>query len=211
VAKKVVKGKLITFEGPEGSGKSTHAKLLCDYLEKKGFSVVFLREPGGTKISEQIRKIILNPKNKFMTEICEMLLYMATRAQMTKEVIKPAIEKGDIVICDRFLDSTIVYQGYGAGIDLKLIRELGKIATLDIKPVLTFLLDIDTREGLRRAGKRKDRIELKSLAYHQRVRRGYLILAKREPERIKVISVTKNKKNENQRIIRNYVNRLLCL
>jgi dTMP kinase len=206
-----MKGKFITFEGSEGSGKSTHAKLLADYLQKKRFSVVLLREPGGTRISEQIRKIILDPKNKSMSDICEVLLYTAARIQIVKEVIKPAIEKGRIVICDRFLDSTIVYQGFGGGIDINLIKKLGKFATLGIKPDLTFLLDIETKEGLRRAGKIKDRIELKSLKYHRRVRRGYLMLARREPRRIKVIQVKKNGKKQNQELIRKQIDKLLCL
>ncbi|MBM3251727.1 MAG: dTMP kinase [Candidatus Omnitrophica bacterium] len=204
-------GKFITFEGSEGSGKSTHAKLLADYLKKKRFSVELLREPGGTKISEQIRKIILDPKNKSMSDICEVLLYMAARIQVVKEVIKPALAKGKIVICDRFLDSTIVYQGFGGGIDIDFIKKLGEVATLGIKPDLTFLLDIETKEGLRRAGKIKDRIELKSLKYHRRVRRGYLTLAKREPRRIKVIQVKKNGKKQNQELIRKQINKLLCL
>lgn len=206
-----LRGKFITFEGSEGSGKSTHARLLKDYLRKKGFSVVLIREPGGTAISEKIRNIILDPKNKFMTDICETLLYMAARVQIVKEVIKPALEKGKIVICDRFLDSTIVYQGYGEGIDLGLIKKLGKLVTLGIKPDLTFLLDIETKEGLRRAGKIKDRIELKSLDYHRRVRKGYLTLAKKEPSRIKIVSVENNNKKENQEIICKYVDRSLCL
>ena len=205
-----MKGKFITFEGSEGSGKSTHAKLLKDYLKKEGFSVELIREPGGTAISEKIRNIILDPENKFMTDICETLLYMAARVQIVKEVIKPALEKGKIVICDRFLDSTIVYQGYGGGINLDLIKKLGKLATLGIKPDLTFLLDIETREGLKRAGKIKDRIELKSLDYHRRVREGYLTLAKKEPSRIKIVSVENNNKSKNQEIIRECVDRLLC-
>ena len=206
-----MKGKFITFEGSEGSGKSTHAKLLCDYLKSKGFSVKLLREPGGTKISEQIRKIILDPKNETMTDVCETLLYMAARVQIVKEVIKPALEKGEIIICDRFLDSTIVYQGYGGGINLSFIKKLGDFATLGLKPDLTFLLDIETREGLRRAGKVKDRIELKSLTYHRRVRRGYLALVRKEPRRIKTILVKKNGKKKNQKLIREHVNKLLCL
>jgi len=206
-----MKGKFITFEGSEGSGKSTHAKLLADYLRKKRFSVVLLREPGGTLISEQIRKVILNPKNKSMTDICEVLLYMAARIQVVKDLIKPAIEKGKIVICDRFLDSTVVYQGYGGRININFIKKLGKFATLGIKPDLTFLLDIETKEGLRRAGKTKDRIEMKPLSYHRRVRRGYLTLARKEPRRIKVIRVKKNGKKQNQQIIRKHINKLLCL
>ncbi|MFH1655465.1 MAG: dTMP kinase [Candidatus Omnitrophota bacterium] len=206
-----MKGRFITFEGAEGSGKSTHAKLLADYLKRKRFSVVLLREPGGTPISEQIRKVILNPRNKSMTDICEVLLYMAARIQIVKDVIKPALKKGKIVICDRFLDSTIVYQGYGGGIDLNFIKKLGEFATMGIKPDLTFLLDIETTEGLKRVGRVKDRIEKKSLIYHRRVRRGYLALAGKDPRRIKVIAVKKNGKKKNQKVIRKFINKLLCL
>jgi dTMP kinase len=201
-------GKFITFEGSEGSGKSTHAKLLKDYLSKKGFSIILLREPGGTVISEELRKIILDPKNKSMTDICEVLLYMAARAQLVKEVIKPALAKGKIIICDRFLDSTLAYQGFGGGVDLNLIKAIGKFSTLGIKPDLTFLLDIDTKEGLRRAGSNKDRIEQKKLSYHKKVRQGYLRLCNSEPRRIKLIPVARDK-IKTQGLIRKFMDSLL--
>ncbi|MFH0771499.1 MAG: dTMP kinase [Candidatus Omnitrophota bacterium] len=176
----------ITIEGPEGSGKSTHSKLLCDFLKNKGYEVVHSREPGGAAISESIRKILLDKDNKDMDAKCELLLFLAARAQIVSEIIKPALKRDCVVVCDRFHDATVAYQGYGAGIDLKLIESIGKFVSGGIKPELTILLDVKTEEGLRRAGA-KDRMESKSLRFHKRVRRGYLALAKKEPHRVKLI------------------------
>ncbi len=201
-------GKFITFEGSEGSGKSTHAKLLLKYLRSRRISVVLIREPGSTKVSEQIRKILLDPKNKQMLDETEMLLYMAARAQLVREVIIPALKKGKFVICDRFLDATICYQGFGGGLNINLIKNVGKFATSGIKPDLTFLLDIEVKEGLRRAGKYRDRIEQKTLVYHRRVRKGYFSLARSEPKRIKIIPVEKNRQHT-QQAIRKFIDKLL--
>ena len=203
-----MKGKFITFEGSEGSGKSTQAKLLLKYLRSHGKSAILIREPGSTKISEKIRKILLDPKNKEMCDEAEMLLYMASRAQLVRELIIPQLKNGKFVICDRFLDATICYQGYGGGLNIGLIKLVGKFATKGLKPDLTFLMDIDVREGLRRAGRYKDRIEQKTLAYHKRVRKGYLHLSKLEPKRIKIITVEKNRM-KTQRAIRNFVDKLI--
>jgi len=208
MAKKNLKGKFITFEGSEGSGKSTQTKLLSDYLRSKGFSVVHVREPGSTIISEKIRRILLEPKNKKISYLSEMLLYMAARAQLVEDVIKPALKKGKIIICDRFLDATLAYQGYGGGININFIKTIGRQVTRGIKPDITFFLDLDVKEGLRRIGKTKDRIERRSVAYHKRVKKGHLILAKKEPKRIKIIPVKKNKA-ETQHIIRKFVDRLI--
>ena len=186
-------GRLITFEGAEGSGKSTQMDLAHQLLKKNKISTLLLREPGGVKISEKIRKILLDCKNENMTDACEVLLYMAARAQLVHEVIAPALKKGKIILCDRFLDSTIAYQGFGNGVDLKFIKSVGKFATRGVAPDLTFLFDIDTKKGLSRTNAQKDRIELRSLEYHNRVRRGYLTLAKQEPKRIKVIKVDADK------------------
>jgi len=183
-----MRGKFITFEGSEGCGKSTQSKLLYQYLKKKGYPVIYLREPGGTRISEKIRRVLLDPKNH-ITPLCETLLYMAARAEVVNEVIKPALLKGKIVICDRFLDSTIAYQGYGLGIDIKAIRFIGKIATAGIRPDLTIFLDLPVRKGLKYRTSGKDRIERRSLAYHERVRKGYLTLARQEPGRIKIVKL----------------------
>jgi dTMP kinase len=183
-----LKGKFITFEGPEGSGKSTHTRLLCKYLKEKGKDIVYVREPGSTKIGEKIRRILLDVKNKNMSDICEMYLYMAARAQLVKEVIIPALKNGKFVISDRFLDATIAYQGYGGGIDINLIKKIGKFSTFGIIPDLTILLDTEIKKGLSQTGKVKDRIENKPISYHQRVRIGYLELARLEPKRIKIIN-----------------------
>lgn len=203
-----MRGKFITFEGSEGSGKSTQAKLLLNYLRKKNIPAILIREPGSTKISEKIREILLDPKNKAIFDETEMLLYMASRAQLVREVIIPALKKGKFVICDRFLDATICYQGFGSGLNINLIKAIGKFASAAVKPNLTFLLDIETKEGLRRAGKYKDRIEQKSLSYHLRVRKGYLELRRLEPRRIKLIPVAQDKM-KTQEAIRKIIDKLL--
>ncbi len=205
-----MKGKFITFEGSEGSGKSTQAALVLEYLKEKKVPVTLLREPGGVKISEAVRSILLDTANKDMGDECETLLYMAARAQMVKEVLVPALGSGTVVLCDRFLDSTIAYQGYGNGVDVKLIKELGRFATRGIVPDRTFLFDIETTKGLARTKVAKDRIELRSLDYHNHVRQGYLELARLEPERIKVITVDGSKEDIFKRV-KPFVDRLLCL
>ncbi|MCQ9207833.1 MAG: dTMP kinase [Omnitrophica bacterium] len=191
MAKKNLKyGVLITFEGSEGSGKSTQARRLCGYLRQKGFKVLHLREPGSTAIGEKIRDILLDPKNKKMDVACEMLLYQAARARLIREKILPALSQKKIVVLDRFLDATICYQGYGGGLNITLIKQIGKLATCDTQPDLTILLDISAKEGLRRS-KTRDRIERRPLAFHRRVRRGYLKLARANVRRIKVIPVAR--------------------
>jgi dTMP kinase len=205
-----MKGIFITFEGSEGCGKSTQSRLLYEYLKKKGYRVVYVREPGGTKMSEKIRKVLLDPKNH-ITPVCEILLYMAARAQLVNEIIQPALNTGKVIICDRFLDSTIAYQGYGLGIDIGLIKNIGNLATEGIKPDLTILLDLPTKEGLAVCGRVKDRIEKRSLCYHLRVRKGYLKLASSEPKRIKVIKVDKDKHKTQEEIRKLVLNFLrLC-
>jgi dTMP kinase len=203
-----MRGKFITFEGSECCGKSTQSKLLYEYLKNKGYDVIYLREPGGTKISEKIRKILLDSKNETMTPMTELLLYMASRAQTVKEVIEPALKKGRIVLCDRFLDSTVVYQGYGLGINLALIKYLGEFATNGIKPDLTILLDLPLKKALGGIGSKKDRIERRDFTYHLRVRKGYLNLAVAEPRRIKIVKLADNIE-ETQRKIREIVSNLL--
>lgn len=183
------KGLFITFEGFEGSGKSTQIKLLAEYLKKCKYEVLILREPGSTKVSECIRNILLDKKNNLLCPRTELLLYIAARAQIVSEKIIPALKSGKIVLCDRFHDATVAYQGYGLGLDRKFISMLGEFATCEVVPDLTILLDIDVKEGLRRIGKNKDRIEKRSLDYHRRVRRGYLEIAKHNPKRVKVVKV----------------------
>ncbi|MBM3246224.1 MAG: dTMP kinase [Candidatus Omnitrophica bacterium] len=198
-----MEARFITFEGSEGCGKSTQSRMLAAYLRKIGYPVVYLREPGGTGLSEKIRKILLNPKN-YITPLSETLLYMIARAELVSRVIKPALIGGKIVICDRFLDSTMAYQGYGLGIDIAFIKHAGNLAASGIRPNLTIFLDLPVEKGLRHRKANLDRIEKRSLEYHFRVRQGYLKLARMEPGRIKIIKVAKDK-NKTQSDIRKVV------
>lgn len=188
-----MKGFFITFEGPESCGKSTQARLLYRFLKGKGFKVVFLREPGGTQISEKVRKILLDKQNSRMDPRTELLLYMASRAQTVAEVIKPALSKGAIVLCDRFLDSTVVYQGYGLGIDVGLIKQMGAYATAGISPDLTVLLDAPIESTRAKIWAKKDRIESRAYAYHKRVKNGYTLLARQDRKRIRVVKLCQDK------------------
>ena len=196
-------GYFITFEGPEGSGKSSHCKLLGRYLKKKGYKVLITREPGGTRIGERLRNLLLDTKNRDISHKSEMLLYMASRAEIVQDVLLPALKSGKVVICDRLLDATAAYQGFGCGLDRKLIKNIGDFVTSGLKPDLTILLDMDIARGLKRSG-RNDRIEKRSLEYHRRVRRGYLTIAKEEPERIKIVRV-KGDLNQVQEKVRKIV------
>jgi dTMP kinase len=205
-----LKGKLITFEGAEGSGKSTQACLVFQYLKSRGIPVIFLREPGGVSISEKIRELLLSVSNKAMTSECEMLLYMAARAQLVNEKVIPALHRGQVVLCDRYLDSTMAYQGFGNGLEPTVIRAVGRFATHSLKPDLTLLFDIDAEQGLARTGKQKDRIEQRAIAYHRRVRKGYLTIAAAEPRRIKVIKANQTREQIFE-IVRQYISALLAL
>jgi len=179
----------ITLEGPEGSGKTSHIPYLVEYLREKGHIVFPTREPGGTSIGEQIREVIHDLKNVEMHPRAETLLYQAARAQIVEQVIKPRLTDGEVVISDRYYDSTIAYQGYGHQQDLDQVRALVKYATGGLDPDLTVLLDVDVEEGLRR--KKKDnewnRLDAYTVEFHQRVRVGYLEMVKTEPKRWKVV------------------------
>ncbi len=181
----------ISLEGIEGSGKSTQVKLLSEYLKIKGYNVLTTEEPGGTKISLKIRDILLAPENH-MDPMTELLLYSSSRAQLVREVIYPALTQNIIVVTDRFFDSTTAYQGYARGIDITILKILHEIVASDLKPFMTFLLDMDVEEGLRRnrGAQKKDRFELETIEFHNRVRKGYLQIAKEEPDRIKVIDAS---------------------
>jgi len=200
-----VSGVFITFEGAEGSGKSTQIALCEQYARQQGHDALVIREPGGARISETVRDILLDPAHTEMGAECEVLLYMAARAQLVREIICPALEAGRMILCDRFLDSTLVYQGFGHGMDLDRIRAIGDFATCGIAPSLTILFDIDTAEGLRRAGDQKDRIEQRSLEYHSRVRQGYLTLARQDPDRIRVVNVDGRDKEDIFQEVRGYL------
>lgn len=196
----MARGYLITLEGPEKSGKSTQSKLLAQYLKQKGRKVCFVREPGSTLIGEKLRRLILDTEHAGMSLWTEALLYMAARAQLLEEVIRPALKNGFIVLCDRFTDSTIAYQGFGCGLPVKAIGTIGMHATAGIEPDLTLLLDFWASTRQRKSGARKDRIEGRSDAFHRRVKAGYFALARRYPRRIKVIKVCEDKRQTHLKI-----------
>jgi dTMP kinase len=188
-------GCFITFEGIEGCGKTTQIKLLAQRLEKLGHRITVTREPGGSPVADKIRNILLDADNRAMVPMTELLLYAAARAQHVSEVVAPALEVDRIVLCDRYTDATIAYQGCGRGLDRKVIDELNRLATAGVRPDITLLLDCPAETGLERAfsringstGAREERFELESLQFHRRVREGYLELAAKEPERFIVI------------------------
>ena len=184
----------ITLEGPEGSGKTSHIPHLVEYLREKGYTIFSTREPGGTSIGEQIREVIHDLKNVEMHPRTETLLYQAARAQIVEQIIKPRLQAGDIVLSDRYYDSTIAYQGYGHEQDLEQVRALVKYATGGLVPDLTILLDVDVEEGLKR--KRKDnewnRLDAYTVEFHQRVHAGYAEMVRQEPNRWVVIDAGKD-------------------
>jgi dTMP kinase len=189
-----LKGIFISLEGIEGTGKSTQARLLYEWLRDRGFDAVLTEEPGGTRIGLRIRELLLSVEHKGMTPFAELMLYNASRAQHLEEVILPSMERGAIVVTDRFTDSTIAYQGYGRGIDLNLIDSIDRIVTKNMRPALTILLDLDVEVGLNRNRgiNKTDRLELEDVEFHKRVRSAYLDLAAREPERIKLMNASEN-------------------
>ncbi|MCK4385540.1 MAG: dTMP kinase [candidate division Zixibacteria bacterium] len=190
----------ITFEGIDFSGKTTQAKKLANYLREKGYSakggsafgreVVLIREPGGERISEKIRKILLSEKNREVTHTTELLLYLASRAQLTQRVILPSLREKKVVICDRYSDSTLAYQGYGRGLNKSMIKNLNQVASSGLSPDLTILLDVPVKVCLKRKAKEKkgkDRLEKEKLEFHQKIRDGYLKIAQKNKKRIKII------------------------
>lgn len=185
---KIKKGVFITFEGPDGCGKTTQSVLLLKHLTRRGYKVVHTREPGGTSLAEFLRGVLLNASAE-IAPLTELLLYSAARSQHTIEKIKPALASGKVVICERYTDATVAYQGYGRGLNLKLIRQLNSIATGNLKPDLTLVLDLSVDTGFNRMKKNriKDRLERESREFHKRVRKGYLKIASGEPKRVKVI------------------------
>jgi dTMP kinase len=182
----------ISLEGPEGCGKTSQASFLVDFIRQKGHDVVATREPGGTLIGEQLREVMWN--NTAMQPRSEILLFQASRAQLVEEVIRPHLIKGGVVVCDRYADSTLAYQGYGYQLDLETLQSLITFATGGLKPDLTLLLDVDVEVGLRRraSGGEWNRLDALDLAFHQRVRQGYHQLARAEPERWVIIDASKS-------------------
>lgn len=198
---KLKKGVFITFEGIEGSGKTTQIKTLAEYLQEKGLEVVLTREPGGTVIGDKIRAILLNSAHDAITPLAELLLYAAARNQHLSQVIRPAVVEGKIVLCDRYADATTAYQGAARKIGEDVLEAVHNIATDGLMPDLTLLLDLPVETGLGRAisrnvlnkeAKKEDRFEREDLKFHRRVREGYLAIAKKEPARVVVIDATQN-------------------
>jgi dTMP kinase len=194
--------RFITFEGGDGSGKTTQLKALENYLTARGKSCITTREPGGTSLGKLMRQILLEVGEQTIASPTELFLYLADRAQHIQEIIRPAIERGIIVLCDRHTDSTLAYQGYGRGIDLQLLRELNRIASQGIRPDLTLLFDCPVEVGLSRtaqrqtkaapSGGREDRFEREKVEFHERVRAGFLELARSEPGRFCVIDASRS-------------------
>jgi len=184
----------ITLEGPDGSGKTTQARLLAHWLQEEGHPVVLVREPGGTTIGERIREVLHDPAHTGMSPWTEVFLYCAARAQLVAEIIRPALAAGQTVLCDRYADSTLAYQGYGRGLDLDALRLVLYLATGGLTPDLTFCLDISPEEGLarRRAGGEEwNRLDQETVDFHRRVRTGYLELAGLEPQRWIVVDAAR--------------------
>ncbi|HIS37375.1 TPA: dTMP kinase [Candidatus Scatousia excrementigallinarum] len=185
------KGLFITFEGADGCGKTTQLMLIAKYLKEHGTDVLVTREPGAKGLGEKLREILLNYEGEVSSQ-AEAFLFLADRAQHMDVIIKPSVAAGKVVLCDRHTDSTVAYQGYGRGIDISRINMLNDIATGGRKPDLTIVFDVDVETSLARVGKEKDRMENAGMEFFNRVRNGYLQIAKQEPERVKVIDATQS-------------------
>ena len=206
------KGFLVTFEGGEGCGKSTQIKLFIKFLEEQKLNFILSREPGGCVLGEKIRAILLHSKED-MSALSEFFLFCANRTEHVKEVIKPALEEGKIVVIDRYYDSSLAYQGYAGNLDIKKLKGITAFATDNVVPDLTFLLDISYEEGFGRKAKDEnlknlDRIEQRDRAYHEKVRQGYLKLAKEEPNRFVVIDASKSLEEIHEEIIKIFLKRI---
>ena len=196
----MVRGRLITFEGPEGGGKSTQAAMLIARLEERGIEIIYTREPGGTKLGEAIRGILqYDAAGEDPCPESEVLLFEASRAQLVRKVIQPALARGAWVVCDRFFDSTTAYQGFGRGFSVELIETINRFAIGDTMPDMTILLDVNISLGMQRCAKRQagkkikyDRIESEALEFHEKVRQGYLELARRYPERFRKVDAMRH-------------------
>lgn len=203
-------GLFVTFEGVEGSGKSSRCKCLIEALRNAGSETVFTREPGGPDVSERIRSILLNPELD-VPPLAELMLYFASRAANVDRVIRPALDRGAIVLCDRFSDATFAYQGWGRGLPLDGMRAANELATGGLMPHLTILMDLDPEEGFRRmniSGRKLDRIEMEDLSFHRRVRDGYCDLASRETERFLVVDGMLSEEEQDSLILNEVLKRM---
>ena len=196
----MAKGLFITFEGGDGCGKTTQIKLIDEYLRNKGYKTLLTREPGSKGLGVKLREILLNYDGE-VSPTCESFLFLADRAQHVDCIIKPALEEGTIVLCDRHTDSTVAYQGYGRGLDLEQIYKLNNIATSGLKPDLTVVLDVDVETSQARVGKEKDRMESAGVEFFERVRKGFLEIAKQEPSRVKVIDSTQSVEDIHKQVV----------
>jgi dTMP kinase len=188
-------GLFITLEGIDFCGKTTQAKRLVSYLRRKGYKVLLVREPGGDGVAEKIRRILLSKANSQMTPLTELFLYEAARSQLTGKTILPALKQDKAVVCDRYFDSTLAYQGYGRGLSKRMIIKFNQTAALGLKPNLTLILDVPVKVSLMRGkkkGRKKDRLEKEKFEFHQRIRKGFLSIARQNRNRIKVVDGTKN-------------------
>lgn len=195
------KGVFITFEGGDGCGKSTQAGLLASALKKKGYKVVRTREPGGSLFCEHLRKLLLDPEHK-VVPLSELMLYEASRAGHTAEVIRPALEKGQVVICERYSDATIAYQGYGRGLNMKDLLLIDRVATGGLKPDVTLYMKFPSGRSLGRIKRKKDRLELEKASFHKRVEDGYRRICARNKKRVKVVDASGTQKQVQARILR---------
>lgn len=193
-------GLFITFEGVDGCGKTTQIKLLDEYLRNLGCETLLTREPGAKGLGEKLREILLNYDGNVSSK-CESFLFLADRAQHVDCIIKPALEKGIFVLCDRHTDSTIAYQGYGRGVDIEELKNLNNLATGELKPDLTIVFDVDIETSAKRVGKEKDRMESAGIEFFERVRKGFLEIAKQEPERVKVIDSTQSIESIHEKVL----------
>ncbi|MBR6127545.1 dTMP kinase [bacterium] len=194
------KGLFITFEGADGCGKTTQIKLLNSYLLNKGFETLITREPGAIGLGEKFREILLNYEGD-VSPTCESFLFLADRAQHVDCIIKPALKDGKIILCDRHTDSTVAYQGYGRGLDLGRINYLNEIATAGLRPDLTIILDVDIETSMKRVGSERDRMESAGTDFFNRVRNGYLQIAKQDPDRVKLISSADTIENIHKKVV----------
>jgi dTMP kinase len=205
--KRSLAGKFIVFDGPDGSGKSTQFSRFATHCRAAGVGVCEVREPGGTAIGEQIRRVLLDPVNAEMSLRCEMMLYMASRAQLMEQIVKPALDRGELVLADRFISSTLAYQGTAGGMTPEEILAVGRVAIGSLWPNLTVIFDVDEHVAATRLNPLLDRMELKGVEFHRRVRQGFLAQAQTQPDRYAVIDASANADNVFSRLLEELASR----